>query len=118
MKPILLIASIIGGIVMTTCLKTESYRKNVLLSLFLILFGSSLMYFSNSLFMACFGLFISGLNQVFIVRLGVPLISEVTQKGKAANFLSTLMAGSTTGSLLSAIAYGILKDWRHVALCF
>ena len=98
--------------------KNVSQKVSVMISLALLCFGCLIFSASGSINMACVGLFFIGAGNIAQVRLGVSIISEITEKKLASKFIATLLGGTTLGALLCTFAFWMLKHWRYVGYYF
>ena len=94
------------------------YRATILISLLLYLIGNILLSSNISLLTASIAQYFIGLGILPIVRLGIPIINESTEKGLAEKFVGTLMIGTTMRGIFCAITFNWLKNWQHVILFF
>ena len=93
-------------------------RKMFLGGIFLIAFGSFIMFLSQSMAMAVVGQVIMGFSTFFLMRFCVAAVSNATEPKLSEKFVSTLEGFYAFGGVVGPLAYTTIKNWRTVILYF
>lgn len=102
MRALINFGNAVGVLLLVFFADNGGERKAFLSSLFFMLFGSLMLSVSNSIEMACTSLFVLGLGLFAGMKIGISIISQITEDNLGAKMIGTILAGYTLGGFIIA----------------